>query len=228
MTVKVDVTDDPARACASALESVAGRGAHVVLTGGSTPRAAYESVSRDIWDDVTVWFGDERCVPPDDERSNYRLARETLLDPIAAAGGSPTVHRMQGELGPDAGAQAYEAALAEAERPAFDLVLLGLGPDGHCASLFPDQETLKERARWVVGVQHAGLEPFVPRISFTLTAIGAARRVMFLVSGEGKADAVAAAFGSDAHPDPHIPASFVPEIADDVIVVLDQAAAAKL
>jgi 6-phosphogluconolactonase len=227
--VELKVVDDPARACAAALADVAASGGQIVLAGGSTPRAAFEAVSKDDWDRATLWFGDERCVEPDDERSNYRMAREALLDPISAAGGGdPTVHRMQGELGPAAGADAYEALLEEAGRPRFDLLLLGLGPDGHTASLFPDQETLNERSRWVVGVERAGLEPFVPRVSFTLAAIPAARQVMFLVSGEGKADAVAAAFGPDAAPDPHVPSSLVPEIADDVIVLLDSAAAAKL
>jgi 6-phosphogluconolactonase len=156
------------------------------------------------------------------------MVRETLLDPIAAAGGSPAVHRMEGELGPTAGAHAYDALLDSAGRPQFDLVLLGLGPDGHTLSLFPDQPTLSERARWVIGVEQAGLEPFVPRVSFTLAALELARRVVFLVSGTGKADAVAAAFGPGAKPDPHIPASLVPGIADDVVVLLDSAAAAKL
>jgi 6-phosphogluconolactonase len=225
---RLEVVDDPARECAAALSEVAAAGGHIVLTGGSTPRAAYEHVSKGSWDRATIWVGDERCVPADDERSNYRMARETLLDPIAAAGGTPAVHRMQGELGPFAGADAYEAILTEAGHPGFDLLLLGLGPDGHCASLFPDQAAVSERERWVVGVEHAGLEPFVPRISLTLTAIGAARRVMFLVTGAGKADAVAAAFGDQAEPSSHVPASFVPQIADDVVVLLDAAAAAKI
>jgi 6-phosphogluconolactonase len=190
--VVLEVVDDPARECAAALAEAARAGSHIVLTGGSTPRAAYEEVPRTDFDGATLWFGDERCVPPDDDRSNYRMAKASLLDPIAAAGGSATVHRMKGELGPDAGADAYEAALADAGRPAFDLLLLGLGPDGHCASLFPDQETLQERARWVVAVERAGLEPFVPRISFTFSAIAAAKRVIYLVSGANKADAVAA------------------------------------
>jgi 6-phosphogluconolactonase len=228
MSVTLEVLENPADACATALRDAAAPGAHIVLTGGSTPRAAYEAVDKEVWEGVTLWFGDERCVPPDDERSNYRMVRETLLDPVAAAGGAPAVKRMEGELGPDAGADAYERLLNDAGRPAFDLLLLGLGPDGHCASLFPGQETLNERARWVVAVEQAGLEPFVPRISFTLTAIGAARRVMFLVSGTNKADAVAAAFGPDARPDRRVPASFVPAVSDDVTVLLDAEAAAKL
>jgi 6-phosphogluconolactonase len=228
MSARLEVLGDPASACAAALAEAAVPGAHIVLTGGSTPRAAYEAVAKDVWDGVTLWFGDERCVAPEDERSNFRMAREALIDPISAAGGRPTVQRMEGELGPEAGAEAYERIVAEAGRPEFDLLLLGLGPDGHCASLFPHQETLNERSRWIVAVQEAGLEPFVPRISFTLTAIGAARRVLFLVSGESKADAVAAAFGPEARPNPGVPASFVPEIADDVTVLLDAEAAAKL
>jgi 6-phosphogluconolactonase len=228
MSARLEVVGDPASACAAALADAAAPGAHIVLTGGSTPRAAYEAVQKDVWNGVTLWFGDERCVAPDDERSNFRMARESLIDPIAAAGGEPKVHRIRGELGPDGGADGYERMLAEAGRPQFDLLLLGLGPDGHCASLFPHQETLNERSRWVVAVAQAGLEPFVPRVSFTMTAIGAARRVMFLVSGASKADAVAGAFGPDARPDPRIPASLVPEIADDVTVLLDAEAAAKL
>lgn len=228
MSAKLTVVEDPAGACAAAIADAAVAGAHIVLTGGSTPRAAYEAVTKDGWDGVTLWFGDERCVAADDERSNFRMAREALIDPITAAGGRPAVHRMEGELGPDAGADAYEGALDDASRPRFDLLLLGLGPDGHCASLFPNQETVNERSRWVVGVAHAGLEPFVPRISFTMTAIAAAQRVLFLVSGESKADAVARAFGPDARPDPSVPASFVPELAADLTVLLDAEAAAKL
>jgi 6-phosphogluconolactonase len=228
---ELEVLPDPARACAAALNAVAAAGGHIVLAGGSTPRAAYEAVSKDGWDAAALWFGDERCVPPDDERSNYGMVRESLLDPILAGGGSagpPEIHRIEGELGPAAAADAYEAALRDAGRPQFDLVLLGLGPDGHTLSLFPDQKTLSERSRWAVGVEGAGLEPFVPRVSLTLAALASARQVMFLVTGAGKADAVAAAFGPGARPDPHVPASVVPEIADDVIVLLDSDAAAKL
>jgi 6-phosphogluconolactonase len=228
---ELEVVADPALACAAALSDVAAAGGQIVLAGGSTPRAAYQAVSKEGWGAAVLWFGDERCVPQDDERSNYRMVRESLLDPILEAGGGagrPEVHRIEGELGPAAAADAYEAAVRDAGRPPFDLLLLGLGPDGHTLSLFPDQETLSERSRWVIGVERAGLEPFVPRVSLTLAALASARQVMFLVTGAGKADAVAAAFGPGARPDPHVPASLVPEIADDVIVLLDAAAAAKL
>jgi 6-phosphogluconolactonase len=204
--------------------------AHIVLTGGSTPRAAYQSFARDVAADlglVTFWFGDERCVPPDDERSNYLMAQRSLLDALPA-GALPRVRRIEGELGPDAAAASYEQSLRAAGPPAFDLLLLGLGPDGHTASLFPGQRSLSVRDRLVVGVPEAGLEPFVPRVTLTLPALAAARHVVFLVAGEAKADAVAAAFGRGARADPHVPASIVPTLADRVTVLLDPPAAAKL
>jgi 6-phosphogluconolactonase len=226
--VKLEVVGDPALRCAQRMTEIAAAGGQIVLTGGSTPRRAYELAAqqRDAWSGATLWFGDERCVPPDDERSNYRMAREALLDALVEH--PPTVNRMRGELGPEAGADAYEAVLRDAGGPAFDLLLLGLGPDGHIASLFPDQATLSERSRLVVGVEQAGHEPFVPRISLSLSAIASAKQVMLLITGAEKADAVAAAFGTDAVPNPHIPASLLPPLADDVIVLLDEAAAVKL
>ncbi len=135
---------------------------------------------------------------------------------------------MQGELGADDGAAAYEHALDSAGRPEFDLLLLGIGSDGHTASLFPDQTSLQERAQWVVGVPEAGLEPFVPRITLTLPAIAAARTVVVLASGASKADAVAKAFGPRAQPDPHVPSSMLVPIAQRLVVLLDAAAAEGL
>jgi len=107
-------------------------------------------------------------------------------------------------------------------------VLLGIGPDGHCASLFPDQPTLSEQSRMVVGVEEAGLEPYVPRVSFTLRAIAKGKQVVFLASGESKARAVAAAFGGNAVADPHVPSSLVVPLAKELTVLLDPAAAAQL
>ncbi|MFZ0976405.1 MAG: 6-phosphogluconolactonase, partial [Solirubrobacteraceae bacterium] len=140
----------------------------------------------------------------------------------------PTIHRIKGELGPSAGAEDYERLLREAGSPRFDLVLLGIGSDGHCASLFPDQSSLGERSRAVVGVPEAGLEPFVPRVSMTLPRLANARQVVFLATGSSKADAVAAAFGPDARPDPHVPSSLLVPLAKEITVLLDQAAAARL
>jgi len=233
VNVEIEVIDDPARACSAMLLSAVLGGGHVVLTGGSTPRAAYQelaqalrSIGRDLGG-ATLWFGDERCVPPDNELSNYRLAKDSLLDPLAYLG-PPDVRRMQGELGPDEGAAAYERELRGAGPPAFDLLLLGIGPDGHAASLFPDQDTLAECSRLVIGVPQAGLEPFVPRISLTLPALASAKQVVFLATGASKADAVAAAFGPDAKPDPHVPASMVAAAAQATTVLLDPPAAERL
>jgi 6-phosphogluconolactonase len=227
--VDIEVVDDPAGACAQRLVSAARGGGHIGLTGGSTPREAYKLAAAEpgAWGGVTVWFSDERCVPPEDERSNYGLVRDSLLAGLGADA-APRVIRMRGELGPTDGADDYERALDEAGAPPLDLLLLGMGPDGHLASLFPDQETLSERARLVVGVAQAGLEPFVPRISLTFTAIAAARQVLYLVTGAAKADAVAAAFGDGARPDPHVPSSLLPELTDRITVLLDSDAAEKL
>jgi 6-phosphogluconolactonase len=174
-----------------------------------------------------MWFGDERCVSPEDERSNYRMVREALLDPLGD-GRAPAVQRMKGELGPFGAADDYERTLETSGPDQFDIVLLGIGPDGHCASLFPDQPTLNERSRLVVGVEEAGLEPYVPRVSFTLSAIARGKHVVFLAAGESKAGAVAAAFAPAAAPDPHIPSSLVASVAREVTVLLDPAAAGQL
>ena len=174
-----------------------------------------------------MWFGDERCVPPDDERSNYGLAKTAMFD-LLGDHGLPAIHRMKGELGPAGGAEDYEGQLRDAGSPRFDLVLLGIGPDGHCASLFPDQPSLSERSRAVVGVEQAGLEPFVPRVSMTVPRLVNARQIVFLATGESKADAVAAAFGPQAKPDPHVPSSLLAPVAKEIKVLLDPAAASGL
>ena len=212
--------------------AAAGSG-HIVLTGGSTPRAAYgEFVDavRSVGVDVsgsTLWFSDERCVPPEDERSNYAMAKASLLDPLARDGASlPTVHRMRAELGRDAAADEYERELRAAGPPRFDLVLLGIGGDGHLASMFPDQESLSERSRLVLGVEHAGMEPYVPRVTLTFPALVNARQIVFLATGESKAKPVAAAFGPEANPDPRVPSSLLPPLASEVKVLVDPAAGA--
>lgn len=225
MAVQLRVCEDPALECAELLVRAAVAGGHLALAGGSTPRAAYEAAAaRDgNWGGATLWFGDERCVEPGDERSNFKMVKESLLD--ALSGGQPEVHRILGERGPDSAAQAYERELRAAGPPQFDLVLLGLGPDGHTASLFPHQASLSERKRLVIGVEEAGLEPFVPRVTMTLPFLGSGRQIVFLVSGQSKAGAVAAAFGPDAKPDPRVPASMLPPFASEVTVLLDEPAA---
>jgi 6-phosphogluconolactonase len=233
MSVGIEIVESPARVCAAMLVGAAAGRRHIVLAGGSTPRAAYEEFVKTALEaevplsETTLWFGDERCVPPDDDRSNYKMAKATLLDPLGPAAPGRVV-RIQGELGPDEAASEYERSLREAGLPSFDLILLGIGPDGHTLSLFPDQATVSEESKLVVGVPHAGLEPFVPRVSLTLASVALAQHVVFLVSGESKADAVAAAFGAGARPDPHIPSSMVASHAHRVTVLLDPPAAARL
>ena len=233
MSVEIEIVENPGRMCAAMLVGAAAGGGDVVLTGGSTPKPAYEELVRAVQTvgidltHTTFWFGDERCVEPDDERSNYGAIRRTLLDPLGEEN-QPAVWRMKGELGPMVGAEDYERALKAAGPPAFDMLLLGMGSDGHTASLFPDQSSLQERSRLAVGVPEAGLEPFVPRITMTLRTLSSARKVVFLVTGASKADAVAAAFGPDAVPDPHVPASLLRALGSEITVLLDPAAAARL
>lgn len=223
-------------AFADALLEAARSGGHVALTGGSTPKAAYEmAAAKDpqAFAGAEIWFGDERCVPPDDERSNYRMARQALLDPVKAAGiDFAGVHRMAGELGPHAGAEAYarelEAAASTSRGPEFALILLGIGPDGHIASMFPGQDSLGERSRWVVGVPEAGHEPYVPRITLTFPALSRARRVLLLATGSSKADAVAGAFGPDSVRRPELPAAMLVDHVAQLTVMLDADAAAQL
>jgi 6-phosphogluconolactonase len=233
MSVAVEILDDPARGCAALMVGAALGDGHIVLTGGSTPRAAYghfvqavHTVGIDL-STTTFWMGDERCVDADDDRSNFKMIRESLLEPLAADN-QPAFHRMRGELGPEEGAADYERTLREHGPPQLDLVLLGIGPDGHCASLFPGQDTLSERSRLVVGVPEAGLEPFVPRISLTLPALAGGRHVAFLATGDSKADAIDKAFGADAHSDPAVPSSMLVPDAKLISVLIDRAAAARL
>ena len=212
------VSDDPAAAAVSLLAEATGQ---VCITGGSTPRVAYERVAelRPDFSGVEIWFTDERCVPPDHEHSNFRMAHEALLSRVSGA----TVHRMRGELGPVDGAAEYEREYEAAGEPALDLILLGLGPDAHTCSLFPGEDALSERDRPVVGVETPGMAPLVSRITLTLPVVNASRRIVFLVTGADKADAVARAFKGP--PDPSAPASLVD---GSVTVLLDPAAAARL
>lgn len=233
MSVSVEIAEHPARACAALMIGAATRGGNIVLAGGSTPRAAYEhfvhavsAVGVDLAQ-TTFWLGDERCVAPDDDRSNYAMIKGALIDPLADRT-RVRVQRIEGELGPEAAADDYEHRLREAGPPSFDLVLLGIGPDGHTASLFPGQPSLSVRDRLAVGVPEAGLEPFVPRVSLTLPALTAARHVVVLAEGSGKAQALGEAFGPDAEPGPHVPASLLVADAKVLTVLVDAAAAAGL
>ena len=218
MNADIRVLDDPA---AEAAELLAGASGHLTLTGGSTPKTAYERAAelRQDWSGVDFWFTDERCVPPDHEHSNFGMADRALL---ARAGGA-TVHRMQGELGPQAGAAAYEAELDERGPDVLDLVLLGVGPDAHICSLFPGDAALAERERRVVGVETPGMAPLVSRITLTLPVVNASTQIVFLVTGEDKAEAVRRVFAGSPNPD--APGSLVD---GNVVALLDPAAAARL
>jgi 6-phosphogluconolactonase len=224
----VDVTvvadaEEAARLVAERLAEQARAGGSVVLTGGSTPRQAYEIAAElePDWSRVELWWGDERCVPPGDDRSNFGMAKKALLDRLAHE--PAAVHRMRGELGREAGAHEYADELAGIGD--FHLVLLGLGPDGHIASLFPGFPTLDVADRAVVG-SGAGHEPFVDRISMTLPRICATGELLFLVAGEDKADAVARALGGE--PSHETPGSLARAADGTTRAVLDRAAAAKL
>jgi 6-phosphogluconolactonase len=223
----IRVAEDPAAEVAERLTEAALAGGDIVLTGGSTPKRAYElAAERDAdWSGARVWFSDERCVGPEHPDSNFAMADRALLSQLSAG---PRVFRMEGEAGPDAGAGAYEAELrAEVGGdPRWNLLLLGMGPDGHIASLFPGKPELEERSRLAVGVPLAGMEPQVPRISLTMPALGSAREAILLITGEGKAATAARAFGPD--PDRSLPAAALELRYGTLTVLLDEAAASQL
>jgi 6-phosphogluconolactonase len=221
----VRIVDDPARVVADLLVDVACAGGHVALAGGSTPERAYELVAQADADlsAATLWLGDERVVPAGDERSNARMVRAALCDRIPEER-RPRLVEVETELGFEAAAAAYETRLREelGNHPRLDLVLLGLGPDSHTASLFPGKPALAETHRLVTGVPEAGMEPRVPRVTMTYPLLNAAREVVFLVSGADKAEALRRAFGDP--PDESSPAAHVRPGAGTLTLVLDPAA----
>jgi 6-phosphogluconolactonase len=222
ITVVEDV-EEAARLVAERLAEQARAGGSIVLTGGSTPRRAYQAAAElePDWSRVELWWGDERCVPPDDERSNYGMAKAALLDRLA--GEPAAVHRIEGELGRDEGTAEYRLELTDVGT--FDLVLLGLGPDGHIASLFPNFPTLDVTGRDVIG-SDAGHEPFVDRISLTLPRLRDTRELLFLVTGGDKADAVVRALAGE--PSHRTPGSLARSADGTTRAILDRAAASKL
>jgi 6-phosphogluconolactonase len=233
--IQLTVTDDAenaARTCAERMASAIARArdergvAHLALAGGSTPARAYELLPRlvDDWTGVHAWFGDERCVPLDHPDSNAVLVRDTLIAALPADGEGPILHRVEraGDGDPPAAAAAYERELRTqvpgATIPVLDLALLGLGEDGHTASLFPDDPVLEERDRLVVAVR--GRKPPPDRVTFTLPLLRAARAIVVLTAGAGKAEAVRAML---AGPSAHTPASLLGEGAT-VELIADRAA----
>jgi 6-phosphogluconolactonase len=220
-------------------QSVAARGVfRIVLSGGATPRGLYDLLARDDapfrarvpWARTEVFWGDERPVPPDHRDSNYRMARESLLAkvPVPAA----NIHRIHGEAArAEDAAREYESTLRSLfaptpdERPAFDLVLLGLGPDGHTASLFPGSDAMHERHRLVIApwVEKLGAH----RITLTPKAINAAALVLFLVSGPEKAPTLAAVIEGEERPF-LLPAQAIRPERGELLFIVDRAAAGRL
>jgi 6-phosphogluconolactonase len=213
--------NEVATVVANRLARAAREGSNVVLTGGKTPKRAYEQAAKTEadWSKVALWWGDERCVPPDDDNSNYGMAKQSLLDNLDRW--PREVHRIKGELGKENAAAEYEQELGETE---LDLLLLGVGPDGHVASLFPNAPTLRKRKR--VLPADPGLEPFVDRVTLSLHALRSAKEILFVVAGEAKADAVRRAFVEK--PSPDTPASLVRATDGRTTAILDRAAAAGI
>jgi 6-phosphogluconolactonase len=214
------IARDPADELGSALAAWGYGGQAIFLTGGSAIDRAYEKAAEiPDWSASSVWWGDERCVPPDDERSNYLLAKRSLLDRLEAP---PEIHRMRGELGPAEAAEEYEAEL---DGVGIELLLLGMGPDGHVASLFPGSPQLQARDRRVTSGP-AGLEPFVDRVTLTLPALLSAQETWLLITGEAKAEMVARAFRGPITED--VTASLLRRGDGNITVFLDHAAAGQL
>jgi 6-phosphogluconolactonase len=214
--VNVRIFDDPPAVAVAAASLVAdavrGGARSLALAGGTTPARAYELLTEAPleWGRVTVLFGDERCVPPDHPDSNYLMARRSLLDRVNPG----SVHRMAGELGPEAAASLYEPIVSWLSP--LDLVLLGMGPDGHTASLFPGHPEVSAEGL-AVGVRGAPKPP-PERVSLTLGCLRDARRVVFLVTGSDKAAAFSAAARAE------VPAGMIPSAE----YLVDRAAAAHL
>jgi 6-phosphogluconolactonase len=220
--VVVDDAEEAAARGAQLLVDAAVAGESIFFSGGSTPRRAYELAADadDEWTRAKAWWGDDRCVPPDDDRSNVKLVQDSLLSRLSRP--PVEVHRIRGELEPGAAAEEYDRLL---EGVSIGLVLLGIGPDGHTASLFPNAPSLSVTDRRVVAAE-AGFEPFVPRVTLTLPAIAEASHVLFLVVGTDKAGPVARAFG--APPSPDTPSSLARSRNGTTTVIVDRAAASLL
>jgi 6-phosphogluconolactonase len=225
------------RVCTLAQSAARLRGRFALaLAGGSTPALLYRLllntpfVEAMPWAATEFWFGDDRCVAPDAPESNYRMAREALLDALPTTPGG--IYRMPTEM-PDheAAAQLYEAQLQQVfgvERdawPRFDLILLGMGPDGHCASLFPHKPALQEQKRLVVATE-PGLKPFVPRLTLTFPVLNHAAHVLFLVAGADKAETLARVLHGPPLPN-ELPSQSVALQNGPLTWLVDRAAAAQ-
>lgn len=217
-----------------ASQAIAARGQFTLaLSGGSTPKAIYarlaapEYQTRAEWSRAHIFFGDERCVPPDDAKSNYRMTREAWFDQVALP--AENIHRIRGEDDPAREALRYEQDIAQLFRtnslPAFDLILLGMGDNGHTASLFPGTAALRETMRWVVPQYVEVMQTW--RVTFTAPLINAARQVAFLVQGAGKAEMVWNVRRGPYQPDV-LPSQLIQPTNGELHWLLDAAAAEKI
>jgi 6-phosphogluconolactonase len=231
-TTVIQAADGPsvARRAAAMIDelivsALAQRGvAHVALAGGTTPASTYELLALPNWQGVELWFGDERCVEPEDPESNYRMVATTLLPHTPGA----IVHRIEAELGAEPAARIYDEhlharlPLDASGTPVFDLVLLGIGEDGHTASLFPNSPELERHDHAVLAV-HGAPKPPPDRVSLSLAVLRSARRCILLASGSGKAQALAAAL---APPSAATPSSLLNR--DRLTVIADAGALSAL
>ena len=225
MSLDLIVLDDAeaaARRAGELLAEAAHDGGHIALSGGKSPELAHETAARlqANWSRVELWWGDERCVPADDERSNYAMAKRTLLERVEVQ--PVAVHRIRGELSPGAAAADYDEALRGVR---LRINVLGIGPDGHTASLFPNAPGLHEHERLAIAAE-ATLEPFVPRVTMTPPMLANADCVLFLITGDEKANGVKRAF--EEPPSDDTPSSLIRSRDGQTIVVLDAPAASML
>jgi 6-phosphogluconolactonase len=222
----------------TAERAVAARGqARIAISGGSTPKATFALLAdpaqpwraRMPWDRIDLWWVDERCVPPDHPESNYRMTREAMLDHVPLAPGQ--IHRMEGELEPGVAAARYESELSKSFRlqgpaaPAFDLIQLGMGPDGHTASLFPRTHALHELERLVTANHVDSKDAW--RITLTWPVINRAADVFFLVGGEDKARILRDVFIGPRDAE-RLPSQLIAPANGILSLLLDRAAAALL
>jgi 6-phosphogluconolactonase len=204
----------------------------IALSGGSTPKTLFTLLAAEYkekidWKNTHIFWGDERCVPPDDADSNYKMARETLLNHVPLP--PVNIYRIKGELPPEDGARQYEETLRtyfQNVLPRLDLILLGMGDDGHTASLFPGTEALNERKRWVIP-NHVSTAKQTWRITFTVPVINNAANVMFLVAGSGKAERLKQVTHGPYTPN-ELPSQLIKPTNGNLIWAVDHAAASLL
>jgi 6-phosphogluconolactonase len=222
----------------AALKAATDRGiARIAISGGTTPKSMFQLLADPAepffkqvpWNRIELYWVDERCVPPDHPESNYRMTKEALLSKVPLA--AEQVHRMEGELDPEVAAARYESVIRNtfklegAQTPAFDLILLGMGDDGHTASLFPHTEALNEMSHIVVPNHVPQKDSW--RITLTWPVINQGREVAFLIEGAGKAQVLHDVFLGPYQPDTY-PSQIIRPASGRLTLLLDAAAAAKL